>query len=176
MILQLFENVSKKQCAALFKCKIMDAIQWQQLSYRLYKRKIKFIPALISKWIHFRYNSDLSPLTPIGGAKLGHRGIGVVVHHRAKIGKYCLLAQNTTIAGKDGGIPELGDYIYIGHASIVMGGIKIGNNAFIGALSMVNKDVPDNAIVAGIPAKVIRIKTPEEVEDWHKWVHKNYGE
>jgi serine O-acetyltransferase len=150
----------------------MDAIQWQQLSYKLYKRKIKFIPNLISRWIHIRYNCDLQPITPIGeGTKLGHRGIGVVIHPRAKIGRYCLLAQNISIAGKDGGVPELGDYVYVGHASIVMGGIKVGNNAFIGALSLVNKDVPDNAIVAGIPAKVIKIKTPEEVEDWHRWIH-----
>ena len=154
----------------------MDAIQWQQLSYKLYQRKIKFIPGLISKWIHFRYNSHLLPLSPIGGGtKLGHGGIGVVVHHMAKIGRYCLLAQNTTIAGKDGGVPELGDYVYVGHASIVMGGIKVGNNAFIGALSLVNKDVPDNAVVAGIPSKVIKIKTPEEVLEWHGWLHKNNG-
>lgn len=152
----------------------MGAIRLQKLSYKLYKRKIKILPGLISRWIHFRYNSDLSPLTAIGqGTKLGHRGIGVVVHSRAIIGKYCLLAQNTTIAGKDGGAPRIGDYVYVGHGSIVAGGIKIGNNVFVGSLSLVNKDVPDNAVVAGIPAKIIKIKTAEEVEEWHKWLHKN---
>ena len=52
------------------------------------------------------------------------------------------------------------------------GGVKIGNNAFIGALSLVNKDVPENAVVCGIPAKVLRIKSQEEIEDWYLWVMK----
>lgn len=50
-----------------------------------------------------------------------------------------------------------------------------GKNACIGALSLVNKDVPDNAIVAGIPAMIIRIRTVEEVKDWQNWVVKNGG-
>lgn len=46
--------------------------------------------------------------------------------------------------------------------SIVMGGITIGNNVIIGANAVVNKPVPDNAIVAGVPAKVLRIKDKNE--------------
>lgn len=42
--------------------------------------------------------------------------------------------------------------------SIVMGGITIGNNVTIGANAVVNKPVPDNAIVAGVPAKILRFK------------------
>jgi len=42
-----------------------------------------------------------------------------------------------------------------------MGGITVGNNVTIGANAVVNKPVPDNAIVAGVPAKILRIKTNE---------------
>lgn len=45
-----------------------------------------------------------------------------------------------------------------GGGSFVFGKIKIGNNVIIGANSVVNKDVPDNAIVAGVPAKVLRFR------------------
>ena len=55
------------------------------------------------------------------------------------------------------------------------GGVKIGKNVFVGALSLVNKDVPDGAIVAGIPAKIIRVQTSEEIDEWHQWVLKNRG-
>lgn len=47
--------------------------------------------------------------------------------------------------------------------------MKIGKNSFIGALSLVNKDVPDNAIVAGIPARVMRIQTVEELKEHPCW-------
>lgn len=155
----------------------MDAMSLQRLSHRLYLQKMPILPGIINRWIHFRYNSDLSPVTEVGkGTRLGHGGIGVVVNSRAKIGRNCILGQNTSIAGKDGGTPTLGDWVYVGHGSIVLGEVNIGNNVFIGALSLVNKDIPDNAIVAGIPAKVIRIKTDEEVENWHQWVLNNGGE
>ncbi len=54
-------------------------------------------------------------------------------------------------------------------------GVKVGYNAFIGALSLVNKDVPDNAIVIGIPARVLKIRTQEDVFNWHCWVMQNGG-
>lgn len=154
----------------------MDAMSLQRLSHRLYKKGMPFIPAIINRWIHFRYNCDLSPVTEVGkGSRLGHGGIGCVVNSKAKIGRNCILGQNTSIAGKDGGTPTLGDWVYVGHGSIILGKVTIGNNVFVGALSMVNKDIPDNAIVAGIPAKILRIKTEEEVEKWHKWVLDNGG-
>lgn len=47
--------------------------------------------------------------------------------------------------------------------SIIFGGITIGNNVTIGANAVVSKSVPDNAVVAGVPAKVLRIKTEEQL-------------
>lgn len=154
----------------------MDAFGWQRLSHRLYKKGVPKIPGLIQRYIHFRYNSDLNKALVAGeGTRLGHGGIGVVVNKLCKLGRNCILAQNVTLASKDGGAPVLGDWVYVGANSVVLGGVKIGNNAFVGALSLVNKDVPDNAIVIGIPAKVLKIRTKEEVDDWHRWVMQNGG-
>ena len=52
----------------------------------------------------------------------------------------------------------MGDNVYIAKGAIVFGGITIGNNVTIGANAVVNKPVPDNAVIAGIPAKIIKIK------------------
>ena len=56
------------------------------------------------------------------------------------------------------GVPVIGNNVYIAKGSIVMGGITIGNNVTIGANAVVTKPVSDNAIVAGVPAKILRIK------------------
>lgn len=105
----------------------MDAIRIQQLAYRLAVKRIPVLHSLLTRWIHFRYSSDIQPITQTGGGtKLGHGGIGVVIHGQAKIGRNCLIAQNVSIAGKDGGAPILNDWVYIGHGSIVMGGVNVG--------------------------------------------------
>lgn len=55
-------------------------------------------------------------------------------------------------------MPTIGNNVKIAKGAIVFGGITIGNNVIIGANAVVNKPVPDNAIVAGVPAKLLRIK------------------
>jgi len=53
---------------------------------------------------------------------------------------------------------EIGDNCYISTGVTILGPVRIGNNVTIGAGAVVTKDVPDNAVVAGVPAKIIRIK------------------
>ena len=97
--------------------------------------------------------------TEIGsGFYIGHFG-GIVVSHEAIIGKNCNLSQGVTIGqanrGKNKGCPKIGDNVYIGPGSKIIGAVKIGNNVAIGANCVVTKDIPDNSVVVGIPGKVI---------------------
>lgn len=54
------------------------------------------------------------------------------------------------------GCIEIGDNVFIGSGTYIMYNVKIGSNVIIGAGSLINKDIPDNCVVAGIPARVIR--------------------
>lgn len=56
----------------------------------------------------------------------------------------------------------VGNDVWIGERALIMGGVKIGNGAVIGAGAIVTKDVPAYAIVAGVPAKIIRYRFPQE--------------
>lgn len=108
------------------------------------------------------YNSKVPYQAEIGkGTMLGYGGIGVVIHKKAVIGKNCLIGQHVTIGGGNShypGLPVIGDNVHINHGAVVFGGITVGNGAIIGANAVVNKPVPENAVVAGVPAKVLRIK------------------
>lgn len=72
------------------------------------------------------------------------------------MGKNCTIFQQTTIGATEKGTPTLGDNVTIYCGAKVLGNISIGNNVVIGANAVVVKDVPDNVVVAGVPAKIIR--------------------
>lgn len=88
---------------------------------------------------------------------LGYWGLGVVIHSKTKIGNNCTIAQNVTIArkGEINDVPVIGDDVYIGAGACILGAVKIGDRAIVGANSVVTKDVAAHSIVAGIPARVI---------------------
>lgn len=90
----------------------------------------------------------------------GYWGLGVVIHARAEIGNDCTLAQNVTIGRNPGhdGVPRLGDRVYVGAGAVILGDIRVHDDAVIGANSVVNRDVPAGAIVAGVPARLLRMK------------------
>ncbi|MCG9556004.1 serine O-acetyltransferase [Vibrio kanaloae] len=88
--------------------------------------------------------------------KLPHP-IGIVIGHDVKLGEGCTIYQNVTIGSATTKAPQptLGNNVTVYANAVLIGPIHIGDNAVIGANSVVNQDVPPNATVAGAPAKCI---------------------
>ena len=132
----------------------LSLIQLYQISRFCYLNGLIKGANMIKGFIHFRFNSVIPFTAEIGeGTRFGYGGIGVVIHTKAKIGKNCVIGQNVTI-GSRGEDPVIGDNVFISPGAKCIGG-KIGNNVVVGANAVVIKDVPDNCVVAGVPAKVI---------------------
>lgn len=79
---------------------------------------------------------------------------GVILSHDVKGGQYGLFAPGSIVSGYS----SVGDEVFIGAGSTVTLGAKLGNNCIVGAGAVVISDVGDNEVVAGVPAKVIKMK------------------
>lgn len=146
---------------------MLNAMFFYRQARWLYLHHVPILPKLLELLIFFIYNSKVPYQAEIGkGTKFGYGGIGVVIHQNAKIGSNCIVAQQVTIGGGNNrypGVPVIGNNVDISKGSIIMGGITVGNNVTVGANAVVNKPVPDNAIVAGVPARILRIKETTEI-------------
>lgn len=131
--------------------------------YRIYKKMHRTNKGLLRRWYHFWlrtvYCCDIMPGTLIGeGTRFPHAGLGVVINEDAVIGEKCVIGKGVVIGGRSGIeiVPVIGNNVEIGANALVLGPIKIGNGAKIGAGAVVVHDVPENAVVVGNPAHLIR--------------------
>ena len=113
----------------------------------------------------YKFGIDMPISQKIGkGLYVGHFG-GIVVGKDVTIGKNCNLSHGVTIGqvnrGRKKVSPIIGDNVYIGVGAKVLGKITIGNNVAIGANCVVIKDIPDKAVVVGVPGKIISYKGSE---------------
>ena len=98
----------------------------------------------------------------IGGGLYIQHGFATIITAK-KIGENCRIYQQVTIGYKDGETPVLGDNVSVTCGAKVLGGITMHSGSLAAAGAVVIKDVPENAIVGGVPAKVIRIKSEAEL-------------
>ncbi len=136
---------------------------WLRLCTALAGRRAWFLVYLFARLrlrhYSFKFGFDISHQATIGpGLYIGHFG-GIIVNAKAKIGKNVNLSQGVTIGqanrGSRQGCAEIGDCVYIGPGAKIVGHVIVGDHAAIGANAVVTKDVPNNAVVGGIPAKVL---------------------
>lgn len=97
------------------------------------------------------------------GLSIAHYG-SIIVNEKSKIGKNCRIHSATNIGGVGDNVPIIGDNVYIAPGAKIFGGITIGDNVSIGANAVVNKDVPSNVTVAGVPAKIVSYRNVEQLE------------
>ena len=99
----------------------------------------------------------LIPVNVAGYGLIMHHIGGIVINKGVKLGNNCTLQPGVVIGQTStGNLPTIGDYVYFAPGAKAFGPIKIGNNVLVAPNSVVVKDVPDNCVVSGVPAKIIK--------------------
>lgn len=157
LIFKLFN----KKYKLIFLFRLSQYLFFQRDKNSLYKVLYKFVNIFYNNLCQ-RFAIEIDPRTKIGiGLFLPHPN-GIVINPEVIIGENCTILQQVTI-GNNGfkGINELavlGNNVQIGAGAKIIGPCKIGNNVSIGANAVVVKDIDDDCVVGGIPAKIISKK------------------
>jgi serine O-acetyltransferase len=151
----------KKMVFLFFMSTDFKAVLYYRIACWFHRRKLKYLAYYIKYLAKKRYGVELSPIAEIGpGFRLVH-SLGTVIGNHVKIGSFSTIYQQVTIGTvnvQQGAIdyPVIGDHAVIYAGAKVLGGIKIGNNVVIAANAVVIRDVSDNCVVGGIPAKILK--------------------
>ena len=123
---------------------------------------IPVLPRLISLFVRWWTGIEIHPAAQIGEGFFIDHGAGVVIGETAIIGKNAVLYQGVTLGGTGNEKchkrhPTLGDNVFVGSGAKILGPITIGSNSRIGANSVVLKNVPANATVTGMRARIVKV-------------------
>jgi len=136
------------------------AIIWHRLSHALYQRRLYFFARIVSALSRWLTGIEIHPGAKIGSRLFIDHGTGVVIGETAEIGDDVTLYQGVTLGGttleKGKRHPTLENNVIVGSGAQVLGPFTIGQNARIGANSVVLKEVPPCSTVIGIPGRVVR--------------------
>ena len=150
----------------------VKAVFFHQIANFFSVAKMDLIARIISQFSRFLTGIEIHPKAKIGKNLFIDHGMGVVIGETSEIGDNVTIYHMVTLGGISPSInsndqrgskrhPTLMDNVVVGSGAQVLGPIVVGKNAKIGANAVVTKDVPEKAVMVGIPAKNVGTATEE---------------
>ena len=167
---EFLESIIKRDPAAKSKLSVIltypgvKAVFMHRIANFFAIAKFDLIARIISQFSRFMTGIEIHPKAKIGKNLFIDHGMGVVIGETSEIGENVTIYQGVTLGGIMPSIesdlqrnqkrhPTIGNNVIIGSGAQILGAIKVGDNARIGANSVVSRDVPPNVTVAGVPAR-----------------------
>ena len=140
------------------------AREMHRVAHALHRRGVRVLPRVISNLSRLLTGIEIHPGAEIGEGLFIDHGMGVVIGETAEIGDDCNIMQGVTLGGtsmhRTKRHPTLGNKVTVGAGAKLIGAVEIGDNARIGAGSVVVTNVPENATVIGVPGHVVSFHDP----------------
>jgi serine O-acetyltransferase len=153
----------------------VQALLVHRVSHGLAARGVPVLPRLLSHVSRMLTGIEIHPSAEIGHALFIDHGAGVVIGETAVIGDDVTLYQGVTLGGTGFQIgkrhPSVGDRVTIGSGAKLLGPIVVGDDAKVGANSVVITDVPPNSTVVGNPGHPVRIHGRRVEGPDADWIH-----
>ena len=151
----------------------VKAVLFHQIAHFFAVAKFDLISRVISQFSRFLTGIEIHPKAKIGKNLFIDHGMGVVIGETSEIGDNVTIYHLVTLGGISPSIdsdsqrdvkrhPTLKNNVVVGSGAQVLGPIVVGENAKIGANAVVTKDVPENAVMIGIPAKNINTTSEKD--------------
>ena len=175
---EFLESIIKRDPAAKSKLSVIltypgvKAVVMHRIANFFAIAKFDLVARIISQFSRFMTGIEIHPKAKIGKNLFIDHGMGVVIGETSDIGDNVTIYHMATLGGISPSInsdkqreikrhPTLQDNVVVGSGAQVLGPITIGKNAKIGANAVVTKDVPENGVMVGIPAKNVGTATEE---------------
>ena len=172
------ESIIKRDPAAKSKLSIIltypgaKAVLFHKIANFFAIAKFNLIARIISQFSRFLTGIEIHPKAKIGENLFIDHGMGVVIGETSEIGNNVTIYHMVTLGGVSPSIesnqqrnvkrhPTLMDNVVVGSGAQILGPVIVGKNAKVGANAVVTKDVPENAVMVGIPAKNVGIANEE---------------
>ena len=167
---EFLESIIKRDPAAKSKLSIIltypgaKAVFFHKIANFFAIAKFHLVARIISQFSRFLTGIEIHPRANIGKNLFIDHGMGVVIGETSEIGNNVTIYHMATLGGISPSVnsneqrnvkrhPTLKDNVVVGSGAQILGPVTIGKNAKIGANAVVTKDVPENAVMVGIPAK-----------------------
>jgi len=150
----------------------VKAVFFHRVANFFYLAKFDLVARFISQFSRFLTGIEIHPGAKIGKNLFIDHGMGVVIGETSEIGNNVTIYHMATLGGIAPSInsnsqrqvkrhPTLGDCVVVGSGAQILGPVMVGANAKVGANAVVTKDVPENAVMVGIPAKNVGTASEE---------------
>ena len=167
------DPAARSRLGVIFLYPTFHVMLFYKIGNIFWRYNLKFLGRMIMYIARIFSGIEIHPAAKIGSNFFMDHGLGIVIGETAEIGENVTIYQGVTLGGIMPSIesdlqrnqkrhPTIGNNVIIGSGAQILGAIKVGDNARIGANSVVSRDVPPNVTVAGVPAREFRRSNKKE--------------